>query len=651
MTAPELSREERRRHGVYYTPAAIAGYMVRRCLELLLAERDNVLMAATSPPRILDPACGDGAFLRAAFPILIEKDQSATRTSAASPPPLPPNRLIQIARQLYGVDRDPTAIKSLRAAFAREFADSGPTALDQQTLVQNLRIGDALTGVGFEPSDAAPETDAIHWGQAFPEVAEAGGFDVILANPPYRRERSAREDFQRLGTSPLGRRWRQARMDLWFYFLHRALDLLRPGGVLAFLVNSYWTASTGAAKLIQRIEAETTPLEFVILEDTPLFRGVTGRHMIMLLRKGRFETPCRIARWIGRDPRDLHRSETWNSLLASTDTTSDCPPTSSSFTIEMRPRSALFQQGRLHLVVASAATDWWQGCRRLDEFYEVRQGIAENPPFVTREHVRLFPGRYVVGEGVFVLRERDMERLRFSPQELSLLRPYYEAAALGRYSVPFETTDRLLYLTRTTAPEIESLPNIAAHLERFRPLLERRRETREGNNRWWQLHWPREERLFIAPRILCVQMGREPQFVYAMHSTFVGFAVNVILPRHEGAAPLPVLTAILNSRLAAEWFEQNAKHRGVRLEINGGVLRRIPLAPRNPEIEDRLAMLVQERQKLPRTAADSDDATKLEDEIERLVRSLYGLDMCGDDGSQREKPYVEETEFPPEEIS
>ena len=60
--------------------------------------------------------------------------------------------------------------------------------------------------------------------------------------------------FDRIAGSPLGKRWRQARMDLWYYFLHRGLDLLRPGGRLAFVVNSYWTASSGARRLIDRLK-------------------------------------------------------------------------------------------------------------------------------------------------------------------------------------------------------------------------------------------------------------------------------------------------------------------------------------------------------------------------------------------------------------
>ena len=108
----------------------------------------------------------------------------------------------------------------------------------------------------------------------------------------------------------------------------------------------------------------------------------------------------------------------------------------------------------------------------------------------------------------------------------------------------------MLYLTRHTAPHLSDFPNIAAHLERFRPILELRRETRDGKCAWWHLHWPREEKIFVRPRVLSVQMGERPQFVFAEPPTFVGFSINVILPGKAPGFSLEVLTGILNSDLA-----------------------------------------------------------------------------------------------------
>jgi adenine-specific DNA-methyltransferase len=247
--------------------------------------------------------------------------------------------------------------------------------------------------------------------------------------------------------------------------------------------------------------------------------------------------------------------------------------------------------------------------------------MAENPPSINKRLEAEFEGRYRAGEGVFVLRPDEVEKLDPSPSERALLRPYFDTVSLTRFGLPAGPTHQVLYLTRTTAPTLEGCPRIAAHLRRFLPILERRRETRRGTCAWWHLHWPRDESIFLQPRILSVQMGRQPQFVYAERPTFVGFSVNVILGNSESAPSLAALTGLLNSSLAVDWFERHAKRRGVHLEINGHVLRDFPIPMLNDEIDRTMAALVRRRQAFPQKARE---VRALEQEIDRLAEAWYG---------------------------
>jgi len=219
-----------------------------------------------------------------------------------------------------------------------------------------------------------------------------------------------------------------------------------------------------------------------------------------------------------------------------------------------------------------------------------------------------------------VLDRDEVERLGLSANESGLLRPYYDTCVIGRFQLPAEASRQVLYLTRQTAESLDSLPRIAAHLDRFRPVLERRREVRQGKSAWWHLHWPREEEIFLEPRILCLQMGRRPQFAFAEQPTFVGFSVNLIVRPARGELDLDALTGILNSDLAASWFTRHAKRRGVNLEINAHILREFPLPPSNARIGSRLGALVRERQSLP---AEDSRSADLEREIEALVEREY----------------------------
>jgi adenine-specific DNA-methyltransferase len=259
----------------------------------------------------------------------------------------------------------------------------------------------------------------------------------------------------------------------------------------------------------------------------------------------------------------------------------------------------------------------------LGELFDVRQGIAENPPFVTRAIHEELRGALAIGRGIFVLTREELAQFALPPDERALLRPYFSAHAVDRYHLPPQPTHWILYLTRCTAPDITVLPNIARHLGRVRSVLERRREVQRGLIAWWHLHWPREERLFTEPRILAVQMCRQPQFVFARRPTFVGFSLNIVRAR----TTVPAVTAVLNSRWAAEWFAQNAKRRGIGLDISGTLLREFPLPTVDAATAERLSELCLRRQQLD---ADPDvlsnqshvaEVTRheLEREIEDLV--------------------------------
>lgn len=588
------SRDSRKRQGVFYTPEPVAHYMAAATLR-----RWQAGPRPLAELRLVDPACGAGALLWPAFQLLCEQ----------LAPSRGPARLEVIRRHLFGVDLDPLAVENLRQRFRVDLADHVVPADLEQVLHANFRCGNAVAGHGWElpPDNPQPAPEPVfHWCREFPDVCAAGGFDVVLANPPYRRERGAKQDLAGLEHSPLDSRWRHARMDLWHYFFHRSLDLLRPGGLLTFIVNSYWTTSAAGRPLVKRLAEETTPLEFVDLDQAPVFPGVGGRHLIMQVRQGATSEPCDIFRLPPGCHSSVGHPDLWADLLIHR-RASDTEPGQLPFTCRQVHGDTLFQDGRIWLAdrpEAPAPSSPGSVSRRLrlGDYFEVRQGIAENPPRVTRRQA-LEQTDYRAGEGVFVLTTAELQELQLSEAEKQCVRPYFSAVEITRDWSPTEPAQWLLYLNRETAPDISALPNIARHLSRFRPLLERRRETLQGKIPWWHLHWPREARLFEEPRILAVQMCRQPQFVYVQSPTYVGFSVNLILAQgdvatHEQPAvpSLPALAAVLCSNFARDWFGTHAKRRGVNLDITGNTLKNFPIPDFEPPELAALSRLCSEQQ-------------------------------------------------------
>lgn len=579
--------------------------MVAGCLsgaESVLAKR---------PWRMLDPACGDGVFVLAVLDMLARAGSS---------------RLDVVRRHVFGVDADGGAIESLKQRVAQWIGNDSNAAEVERVLNANFLCGDALVGSDWtdiasvrELSDR-PAEDGIDWTIAFPDVAVDGGFDLVIGNPPYRRELNARADFDRIAASPLGRKWRRARMDLWHYFLHRGLDLLKPAGTLCYIVNSYWTGSTAARSVRERLALETTLEEVVLFGATRLFRGVSGRHMIFRARK-RFD-PAAVCRVVDLSEMPLDKLET----TLSQDDGFGGPVGS----VREVAQSELWCGGLGGWKDDGRALATTCGEPLLGEVFEVRQGIAENPPFITKALAAELGDASLVGRGVFVLTDAEVESLDLSARERALLRPYFALSSVARFRLASEPSHWLLYLTKQTAPRLDELPNMARHLRPFRAALARRREVRSGALAWWHLHWPREERLFTAPRILCKQMDREPSFVFAEQPTFVGFSQHVIVERtrrpdmtgsgSRAVDSLPALSAILNSLVARDWFETKAKRRGANLDISGTVLKQFPLPKYSrPDLSVQLERLVRQWSGLETKAATRD----AEAVLNRLVDEWY----------------------------
>ena len=96
--------------------------------------------------------------------------------------------------------------------------------------------------------DAAPE-GVVEWRIDFADVMLGGGFDVVIANPPYvRQEEIAPKSYKDTLVKQYGDA-AVARSDLYCYFYARGLQLLRDGGTHVFVCSNSWLDVGYGAKL------------------------------------------------------------------------------------------------------------------------------------------------------------------------------------------------------------------------------------------------------------------------------------------------------------------------------------------------------------------------------------------------------------------
>ncbi len=99
-----------------------------------------------------------------------------------------------------------------------------------------------------------------------------GGFDIVIANPPYVRQESIKEQKPALKAEPY--ECFDGVADLLVYFYECAVKKLRPGGVLTFITsNKYYRAGYGEA-LRGFLSRELTLHRLTDFGDAPVFDAI-----------------------------------------------------------------------------------------------------------------------------------------------------------------------------------------------------------------------------------------------------------------------------------------------------------------------------------------------------------------------------------------
>jgi hypothetical protein len=298
----------RKRDGVVYTPDYIARFIVEQTLGTHCREifgellSDHAKKGATpdddpiawkndkaekifwrgyrdriSKLRIVDPACGSGVFLVMAFDWLkAELTRINMRLEALGEGALFEVDSEILTHNLFGVDVNEESVEIAKLSLWIKTARHGKV-LD--SLDDNFRVGDSL----IEDSSYAYRSHGFVWKEAFKEIFDEGGFDIVLGNPPYVRQELLKD------LKP----WLQGRFevyhgvaDLYAYFFERGLRILKPGGRMGYISSSTFFKTGSGAPLRDYLRTKATLETVVDFGDHQIFEGVTTYPAILTFRNG-----------------------------------------------------------------------------------------------------------------------------------------------------------------------------------------------------------------------------------------------------------------------------------------------------------------------------------------------------------------------------
>ena len=563
----EEKPEVKKAGGVYYTPTDIVDYIVRQTVgKLLDGKTPREVAGATrssSPLRIVDPACGSGAFLLGAYQYLLDwhrdryvDDGPAKHTKGKSPilylaaggdwRLTTGERKRILLTHIFGVDIDEKAVEvtklslllkvlegesdqTLEAQF-RLFHERALPDLDGNVKVGNSLIGPEIYDRGeiLLPNDNEQDRLRVFdWRREFSHIfgAPAGGFDVVVGNPPYIRIQALKEWYpaevayykQGFASGSKGN------FDIYVLFVERGLELLGRAGRLGMILPSKFLSTDYGRGLRMLISSRKALSKLVDFGHGQVFADATTYTCLLFL--GRPETED--LEYVSTRPEEL------NSSKAAVRRISSGLLTAEPWLFGSAEVNALLQR----LMVKSAAL------QNLPTDISRGSSTGADDVYCLTSHGRSLLSR----EGETVDVEADLLRV-----------PIY-ASDFGRYRLNVNNGERVLFPYRVSEggytlidePDLKrDYPNAYEYLRSQRSTLENRKQF----SRWYSFSAPRnlhthQRAHFLVPlladRGAFAPAPNQPDRYCLMASG--GFSLHVHQPA-TGLNPLYVL-ALLNSRL------------------------------------------------------------------------------------------------------
>ena len=308
------THEKRKKEGIFYTPEYVTDFICRNTIIPYLSKNNvntpeslvdefgdedlEILEKKLKEIKILDMACGSGAFLNKTANILLEihkliflrKQGISYEVNNSNHGNLKQylldkffdsveNRKRIILNNIYGVDINSESIGITKLSLFLEIASLKEKLPD---LSSNIKNGNSL--IDNEnmkiDKDRAEILRIFNWNNEFKDIIENEGFDIIIGNPPYVRQEKFSEFKDLLevkyeiynGTS-----------DLYCYFFERGINLLKKGGYLGYITSNKWMR-TKYGKNLRVLLKGLNIQKFVNFFEFKVFKDASTEPAIIIIK-------------------------------------------------------------------------------------------------------------------------------------------------------------------------------------------------------------------------------------------------------------------------------------------------------------------------------------------------------------------------------
>lgn len=209
--------------------------------------------------KIVDPACGSGAFLITAFEYLLNynnylNDKIFDLTGTKDLFSDTTREILQ--NNIFGVDLNKESVEITKLSLWLKTADKNKTLA---SLENNIKCGNSL----IDDAEIAGEL-AFDWEKEFPQVFENGGFDIVVGNPPYV---FARDNFSEIEKNYYIKNYVSSnyQINTYILFMEKSFKLLKNKGYTSMIVPNSWLMMYSGKGIREYILEKIKLLEIVNL--------------------------------------------------------------------------------------------------------------------------------------------------------------------------------------------------------------------------------------------------------------------------------------------------------------------------------------------------------------------------------------------------
>ena len=559
----DKENSKRKKEGIYYTPKYITSYIVENAVggyledikeELGYNELPDIAEANSKSwesrytkqhldfygkyeerlkdIKILDPACGSGAFLNQAFDYLLKehqwlnKQRDILKDRYMSIDSLESMQKNILKNNLFGVDLNEESVEITKLSLWLKTANKNKPLTN---LDDNIKCGNSL----IDDTEVAGEK-AFNWEDEFKEIISSGGFDVIVGNPPYVKKQNLSKN-KMINYYEDNYESAFYNFDLYMLFVEKGASLINTKGYMGYILPSKFTTTKTGTGLRKLIEREYFIERYVDFDDYQVFKDATTYTCLLFLTKQKGKDKTTYLKINKNAP--LKISSYNNSKVAINKTSTSWDFSEKAVELSKKTDSIKLQE------IAKTFTGIETG---LDKIFIINRDEKGYTKFLKYE-----------GEIVHkVLKGKNLERYWFNDKEYIVI-------------VSYDNNGNLISLQNIK----NKYPEIYHYLEKHKKKLENRESGKMNTKKWYGYVYPKNLNKYNNERLIWPDIATYPRFsldnnTFDWHVRTVGSLE--LYKDYKEHFDLHYLLGIFNSKVFYYFIQ---KHSNV---VRGGYFRYRP---------------------------------------------------------------------------